>query len=381
MVSTDDSRPEKSAQLATVGDVSNNMTVNSVSTSKGLQFWLVFTSIAVASFLAALDTSIISTALPTISAALRSEESYVWIIDAYLLTSTASIPIFAQAANIYGRRNLTIGSVVLFALGSGLSGGATNMTMMLLGRAVQGIGGGGISTMSEIVVCDLVSVRERGLYAGIIGGVWAIATVVAPIIGGAFAQNVSWRWIFYINLPLSGVVLVFLVLYLRMRRPPAGSLGDQLTRIDWVGGLLMVLSVTAIVLSLSWAGTTHPWSDWQTILPLTLGLVGLLAFFVWQACPWVKEPMMALRLFANRTSSTVMLITFIHSMLLFWVCYFLPVYFQAVLGASPSRSAVMLFPIATTTAPAGITAGALITKSGKLVKLWSQGSDDVILSP
>ncbi|KAG8666639.1 COP9 signalosome complex subunit 1 [Fusarium poae] len=336
---------------------------------KGARFWLIFVAIALTTFLAALDTSIISTALPTIAADLGSDSLYVWIIDSYLLASTATIPIFAQAANIYGRRSLTLIAVCIFTLGSGICGGANNTAMMVGGRAVQGIGGGGVLTMSEIVVCDMVSIRERGMYAGIIGGVWAIAAVVAPVMGGAFAQNISWRWIFYINLPIAGVALVALGLFLKLTRPPSGTFKEQMARIDWGGSVLLIGSVTSIVLALSWGGSEHAWSDWETVVPLVIGLVALLAFFAYQAAPWLKEPTMPLRLFGNRTSSTLLVISFIHSLLLYWICYFLPVYFQAVKEASPTRSAVMLFPIACTSAPGGVAAGITITKTGKY-RIW-----------
>ncbi|PTD10445.1 putative aldehyde dehydrogenase FUS7 [Fusarium culmorum] len=294
---------------------------------KGARFWLIFVAIALTTFLAALDTSIISTALPTIAADLGSDSLYVWIIDSYLLASTATIPIFAQAANIYGRRSLTLTAVCIFTLGSGLCGGAHNTAMMVGGRAVQGIGGGGVLTMSEIVVCDMVSIRERGMYAGIIGGVWAIAAVVAPVMGGAFAQNISWRWIFYINLPIAGVALIALGLFLKLTRPPSGTFKEQMARIDWGGSVLLIGSVTSIVLALSWGGSEHAWSDWETVVPLVIGLVALLAFFAYQ------------------------------------------VYFQAVKEASPTRSAVMLFPIACTSAPGGVAAGITITKTGKY-RIW-----------
>ncbi|QPC73144.1 hypothetical protein HYE68_003896 [Fusarium pseudograminearum] len=336
---------------------------------KGARFWLIFVAIALTTFLAALDTSIISTALPTIAADLGSDSLYVWIIDSYLLASTATIPIFAQAANIYGRRSLTLIAVCIFTLGSGLCGGAHNTAMMVGGRAVQGIGGGGVLTMSEIVVCDMVSIRERGMYAGIIGGVWAIAAVVAPVMGGAFAQNISWRWIFYINLPIAGVALIALGLFLKLTRPPSGTFKEQMARIDWGGSVLLIGSVTSIVLALSWGGSEHAWSDWETVVPLVIGLVALLAFFAYQGAPWLKEPTMPLRLFSNRTSSTLLAISFIHSLLLYWICYFLPVYFQAVKEASPTRSAVMLFPIACTSAPGGVAAGITITKTGKY-RIW-----------
>ncbi|KAF5683755.1 fusarin C cluster-transporter [Fusarium circinatum] len=339
------------------------------SSKKGVRFWLIFFALALTTFLAALDTSIISTALPTIAADLGSESLYVWIIDSYLLASTATIPICAQAANIYGRRSLTLLAVCIFTLGSGLCGGAHNTAMMIGGRAVQGVGGGGILAMSEIVVCDLVSVRQRGMYAGILGCVWAIAAVVAPVMGGSFAQNISWRWIFYINIPIASVCLVTLGAFLKLSHPPSGTLKEQITRIDLGGSVFLIGSVTSIVLALSWGGTKHPWSAWQTVVPLVIGLVFLLVFLVYQGAPWLREPTMPLRLFSNRTSSTLLVISFIHSSLLYWICYFLPVFFQVAKEASPTRSAVMLFPIACTSAPAGIAAGILITKTGKY-RIW-----------
>jgi MFS family permease len=154
---------------------------------KGIQFWLIFVAISLATFLAALDTSIIFIALPTITESLKSEELYVWIIITYLLASTVSAPQFDQAADIFDRRSSTTIAIILLAVGNVLAGAAKNTGMMLAGRTVQGIGGGGVATPSEIIVCEMVSLRERGLYAGIIGSVWAIAAVVGPIIEGAFA--------------------------------------------------------------------------------------------------------------------------------------------------------------------------------------------------
>ncbi|CEJ80671.1 hypothetical protein VHEMI00842 [[Torrubiella] hemipterigena] len=235
--------------------------------------------------------------------------------------------------------------------------------MMVAGRTIQGVGSGGILTMSEIIVCDIVSIRERGMYAGIIRGVWAIASVIDPIVGGAMAQNVSWRWIFYINLPSAGVAAIALALFLKLHRPPTGTFKEQLARIDWGGGFLLIASMTAIVLAFSCGGSPgSSWTSWRAIVPLIMGFVGLLLFIAYQAfAPWLKEPMMPLSLFGNRTAVTVFLISIIHSMLLFWACYFLPVYFQIAKDASPSRSSIMMFPMATTSAAAGVLVGISIT--------------------
>ncbi|BDD60843.1 Efflux pump fus6 [Monascus purpureus] len=334
------------------------------SPKKGWRFAVIFSALCMTAFLAALDTSIISTALPTIAAALNSETLYVWTITSYLLASTAVQPLFGQAADIFGRRYLTLLSVALFALGSGIAGGAHNTAMMIAGRTVQGIGGGGINVMVEIVVCDLVSLRERGKYVGMIGSMWAIGSVVGPIIGGAFSQHATWRWIFYINLPLSGVALALLAPFLHLHYRREGTIIDRLKRVDYLGNTILILAVISVLLALTWGGTVHAWSSWRTIVPLVLGLVGLVGFLVYEASPAVKEATMPMILFTNRTSATTYILSFLHGILLYWACYFLPVYFQAVLGASPTRSGIMLFPIATTTAPFGVMAGILITVTG-----------------
>ncbi|PYH88411.1 major facilitator superfamily transporter [Aspergillus ellipticus CBS 707.79] len=339
-------------------------------TQKGLRFWLIFLAIGIATFVAALDTSIISTALPTITADLGSGDLYIWVINTYLLSSTVSSAIVGQLANIFGRRPMTSIALLIFAAGSAVSGAAQNTGMLLAGRTIQGLGGGAITTLSEVLVCDMVSLRERGTYAGVLGAAWALAAVVGPLMGGGFTQNVSWRWIFYINLPITGTALVLIVTLLRVCNPrQATSVMRRLRAIDWGGITLLTLGVTSILLALTWAGTIHPWSSWRTIVPIILGFVGLLAFFAYEASPIISEPTMPVRLFSNRTTATLFIMSFLYSMLLFWICYFLPIYFQAVLGATPSRSAVMLFPIAMTTAPAGIVAGIMMTQTGKY-RVW-----------
>jgi EmrB/QacA subfamily drug resistance transporter len=355
---------EVSSQDQTTPDADVLMAVTG-EPKKDWRFTLIFFALCVTVMLVALDTSIISTALPNIASDLSSDELYVWVINTYLLASTAVQPLFGQTANIFGRRSLTLLSVLLFMLGSGIAAGASNVAMMLAGRTIQGVGGGGISTMSEIVICDLVSLRERGKYAGLIGSVWAIGAVIGPILGGVFTESVSWKWIFWLNIPLSGAALALLVPFLKLRYRKEGSIWQRLARVDFAGNALLILSVVAILIALTWAGVRYPWSSWRSIVPLVLGGLGLLAFLFYESTAWCKEPTMPMQLFSNRTSVSVFLMSFFHGLMLYWACYFLPIYFQAVLGASPRRSGVMLLPIATSTAPFGIAAGVLITVTGK----------------
>ncbi|RJE23811.1 resistance protein [Aspergillus sclerotialis] len=332
--------------------------------AKDWRFWAVFPALCMTTFLSALDTSILFTALPTIAQALQSETLYVWTVNSYLVTCTATQPIVGQTANIFGRRWLTILSVIFFALGSGISGGANNTAMLIGGRAVQGIGAGGINTLIDIVISDLVPLRERGNYVAIMGVVWTVGSVVGPVIGGAFAQNVSWRWVFYINLPLCGVSLVLLLLFLRVKTPPAPSVWARVKRIDVLGNTILIASVVSVLIALTWGGTVYPWASWHTLVPLLVGAAGMGAFLVHQASPICPEPTMPLRLFSNRTSAFTYLLVFIQAILLYEVCAMLPVYFQAVLQASPTESGVYLLPVSLTTAPLGIAGGLIIAKTG-----------------
>lgn len=310
-------------------------------TKKDARFWLLFSALVLVEFLAALDTSILSTALPTIVADLNSGALYIWVINSYLLASTACGPIFGQAANIVGRRSLAILAVVLFAVGSAVSGAAHSTPVLIVGRIIQGIGSGGCVVMPEIIICDLVPLRERGLYAGLLNACWSVGTLAAPVIGAVLVERASWRWIFFLNLPIAGVALLP-VFMLKLRYPHRGTFWERIRRIDWIGNGILVLAVVSLLMSITWAGTENPWSSWRTIVPLVMGFVGLGGFVAYEGSPLIQEPTMPLRLFRNRTAAAVFATSFLHGMLLFWIAYFIPIYFQAVKEASPIRSAVMV---------------------------------------
>ena len=322
-------------------------------------------TLSITFLLSALDISVISTALPNIVKELGSGEEYQWIPTAYFLTNTAFQPLYGQAANIVGRRILIIGAVTLFAIGSAVSGAAPNTTALIAGRAIQGVGGGGINVMIEVVVCDLCPLRERAKYLGIINIGFAIAIALGPLIGGLMTDRVTWRWIFYMNLPIAAVSLVLLFIFLRVQYRKDTSGRSLLKRIDFGGNALLISSVVAILVALTYGGTLHPWGSWRTIVPLVLGGLGLIAFIALQSTNYIPEPTMPLRIFANRTSIAGFALTFVHSILMFQITYFLPLYFQSLKNASPTGSGVNMLPTSIAAMPFAIGAGIALSKLGK----------------
>ncbi|KAI1475577.1 MFS general substrate transporter [Daldinia eschscholtzii] len=332
---------------------------------RGWRFWAIFLALSITSLLAAVESTVTSTAMPVIARALDAGELYVWFVNAYTLASTALLPLYGQIADIFGRRWLTIATVAIFALGSGISGGATSAGMLIAGRAVQGAGGGGIILMIEMIVCDLVPLRDRGSFMGVIFAVFAIGTSLGPFIGGAIAANTTWRWVFWINLPIAAVALFLLVAFLHVNYDREPSIADRLHRIDFTGNAILIASVTSILIALAYGGTLYPWSSWRVILPLVLGFGGLGLFIAFESSRWCSDPMTPLHLFQNRTSAAAFYLTFIHSLYSFWVLYFLPVYFQGVQLQDPTRSGALLLPTVVTIVPGGLISGIVLTKFGR----------------
>lgn len=339
---------------------------------KGPGFWLVFLSLCFAGFVSATDATIIFTALPTISRDLAGQDNsiYIWLGNAYVLASTATQPLYEQLANIFGRRYPMIVSVALFALGSGIAGGAGSPAMFIAGRLVQGLGAGGMTMLIDLIVCDLLPLRERSSYLGIVLGACAVGSLVGPVIGGAIVTRTTWRWAFWINLPVCALTLAIVLPFLRLswRRSPSWS--HALARVDWMGNVIFVGSITAILLGLIQGGVVYPWGAWQIVVPLVVGFVGWAGFFVQQG--YCKEPTMPLRLFADRTLATVSLQNFLVSVLLEWCIYVLPLYFQSELGASALASGIDILPINAFMIPSGAVAGAILTKVGRYKELhWA----------
>ncbi|KAJ7773690.1 MFS general substrate transporter [Mycena maculata] len=352
---------------------------------RGIAFWLIFASICISLFVSALELTTVSTALPTIANDLHVTE-FVWVGTAYSLASTAFLPMSGGLAEIFGRRHAMLLSILLFAMGSALCGAARDQYVLIGGRTVQGLGGGGIRSLAVIILADLVTLEERGTYGILTGLTWSIACVVGPIIGGGLAARGAWRWLFYLNLPISGVAAVFVVLFLHLPTPP-GTFREKIGRLDLIGNFLVIASTTCCTLALTWGGAAAPWTSLQVLAPLWLGLIGLAIFLLYEgAVP--ADPLVPFVLMCNRTSLSGYVQAFVVGLVtLCVVCEFsphyfdrhrliatadfLPVYFQSCKDASAIRSALLGLGVAAL-APAAIVAGVAVSKTQRYrPQMWA----------
>lgn len=263
----------------------------------------------------------------------------------------------------FGRKYLVLLALLLFTVGSIVAAVAKNFTTLLVGRSIQGSGGGGIIGLTEIIITDLVPLRERGTWFGYQGAVWAIGSVTGPVIGGAFAQHASWTWIFWINLPICAVAFLAVIVFLNLQKVP-GDFLPKVAKFDWLGAFLLTASSTSFVMAISWGNVMFPWSSWRSIVPLVLGVVGLIGFVLYEARV-AADPIIRLAIFKKRTALVSYLGTFIHGILLWSLLYYLPLYYECVKGYSPTISGVAVFPETFTVAPTSIVVGVLVSKWGR----------------
>ncbi|KAI0308846.1 iron permease [Amylostereum chailletii] len=335
---------------------------------RDFRFWLVFLAIATSTIITALELSAVSTALPDIIHDLNGT-TFVWVGSAYTLSATAFIPLSGGLAQIFGRKLVILGSLLIMAIGSALSGAASSMNFLIAARTVQGLGGGGISATTAIIISDLIPLKERGVFNGLIGIAWAVSSGVGPLVGGGLAQAGQWRWLFYLNIPICGAAALLFVLFLRVPTPP-GSWNEKFARVDWFGNAPVIAATTSCCIALTWSGIEHAWSSAPVLVPLILGLLGLAAFIIYEALV-PKYPVVPFSLMSTITGVSGYLQTFILPVVMLGMIYYVPVYFQACKGASPIATGVDQLPFAFVQAPVGILAGASVTKSGKYrPQLW-----------
>jgi EmrB/QacA subfamily drug resistance transporter len=318
---------------------------------------LILPGLMLAIMLAMLDNMIVGTAMPRIVGELGGLEHLSWVVTAYILGTTVSTPLWGKIGDLYGRKNIFLTSIVIFMVGSALSGMSTSMGQLIGFRALQGLGAGGLLVGAMAIIGDLVPPRERGRYQGLMAGVMALAMIAGPLAGGVITDHFSWRWAFYVNLPLGGAALAWLFLRLNLPKKRTEH------RIDWLGAGLLSVGITALVLITTWGGSQYAWGSWQIMALAVLGVATLIAFgFVERR---VAEPILSLELFRNRNFALVSGIGFLLGFAMFGAINFLPLYQQTVQGSSATNSGLLLLPMMLSMMVVSIFAGQVITRTGK----------------
>ena len=288
--------------------------------------------------LASLDQNIVSTALPRIVSELGGLAHLPWVITAFMLTATATAPLYGKLSDMHGRRPLFVVAILVFIAGSALCGLARSMTGLILFRGLQGLGAGGLMVLAQTAIADLVPPRQRGRYQGLFSGVFALCSVAGPVLGGVITDALSWRWIFYVNLPVGAVALSLILVALpRSERPRVAH------RIDYLGAVLLTTTTAALLLLLSWGGTIAAWSS-PTIVGLALGAAVLLMLLLARERV-AAEPILPLPLFSNRVFAVAIGVVAVTATALFGAFVFLPTFFQLVLGKSPSHAGLLTAPL------------------------------------
>jgi len=301
------------------------------------QVFITLGGVLLAMFLSALDQTVVGTALPKIIADLKGFEHYTWVATAYLLTATIMMPIVGRLTDMYGRKWFYIVGIIIFLIGSALCGLSQNMTQLILFRGFQGIGAGIMMANAFIVIGDLFPPSERGKYQGLIVAVFGLSSIVGPLLGGFITDNISWHWIFYINLPLGiPVVLAFIRFFPDVRPLQVKH------KLDFLGMAALVLCISLLIIGLSWAGSEYEWQSPQVIGALSLSAVMLIAFILVES--QAAEPIMPLGLFRSRTVTVAVVVRFCIGMGMFGIILFVPLFFQGVLGRSATYSGTLLMP-------------------------------------
>ncbi|KAJ1036317.1 hypothetical protein NDA13_000197 [Ustilago tritici] len=333
-------------------------------------FYLVFSALCISSFLSALDLSSVSTALPTIVADLQNDPhassssapsstsassggkggTYIWIGAAYTIAGMSILPLCGGMCEIWGRKAILLTSLFFFLFGSTICGASHSLEMMIVGRVLQGMGDGGIISLAEIVVADLVNLSERGTYEGILGVVWAGASAIGPPFGGVFSKagRGRWRWLFWLNIPVSVVAISMISCFMNMKTPKR-DIKSNLGRMDWCGNAVLILATIGLGLALTWGGARYAWVSPQVLVPLILSVMLFITFFYLELFK-LKHATVPKELLSNRTAISAHLTSFAHGVVTMAIIYLIPTYFQAVKLASTIMSGCMVLPFSCTVA-------------------------------
>jgi EmrB/QacA subfamily drug resistance transporter len=321
------------------------------------QIMIILPGLLMAMMLAMLDQLIVGTALPRIVGSLGGVSHLSWVVTAYTLASTITTPFYGKLGDMYGRKKFFLSAIVIFLAGSALSGLSTSMVELITFRAIQGLGAGGLMVGAMATIGDIVPPRERGRYMSYFMVVMMLATVGGPLVGGWITDSFGWRWIFYINLPLGGAALFYLISTMHLPRRRVEH------RIDYLGGILLGVGATAVILLATWGGTEYRWASPQVLGLAVLAVAAVVGFIAVERR--AEEPMLPLHVFKNRNFSLTMVLTFFVGLSLFGALTFLPLFQQTVQGASPTISGLLFTPLMVGSALTSIVAGQAVTRTGR----------------
>ncbi len=317
----------------------------------------VFGALMLGMFLAALDQTIVSTALPTIVGDLGGINHLSWVVTSYLLASTASTPLYGKLGDMYGRKPVFLAAILIFLAGSLLSGLSRSMGELIAFRGLQGVGAGGLMVGAQAIIADIVPPRDRGRYMGLIGSVFAIASVAGPLLGGFLVETLSWRWVFYVNMPIGVAAVLVVTFRLHLSTP------SQRHKIDYLGAVLLTAGVSALILLTTWGGNEY---DWGSPIIVGLGVAGvlLIAAFLWQETR-AAEPIIPLALFRSSIFRVATSLGFLIGLAMFGAIIFIPLFLQLVYGVSPTSSGLRMIPLMAGLLGASIISGRAISRIGR----------------
>ncbi|MEA2390134.1 MAG: hypothetical protein QOK31_243 [Solirubrobacteraceae bacterium] len=324
---------------------------------KGRALATVFGALMLGMFLAALDQTIVSTALPTIVGDLGGLNHLSWVVTSYLLAATASTPLYGKLGDMYGRKPMFLAAILIFLVGSMLSGLSQSMGELIGFRALQGMGAGGLMVGAQAIIADIVPPRDRGRYMGLIGAVFAVSSVAGPLLGGFLVETISWRWVFYVNMPIGVLAVLVVAFRLHLHTP------SQRRSIDYLGALLLTAGVSALILVTTWGGSQYSWGS-PVIAGLAAAGVALLGAFIWHERR-AAEPIIPLTLFASPVFRVASALGFFIGMAMFGAIIFIPLFLQLVYGVSPTSSGLRMLPLMAGLLGASIVSGRAISRIGR----------------
>ncbi|GAA0995337.1 MDR family MFS transporter [Acrocarpospora macrocephala] len=320
---------------------------------------LLFAGLMVTMLLASLNQTVLSTALPTIVGELHGVDHMTWVITAYILASTIMMPVYGKISDLVGRRPVLIAAILAFVAGSVTGALAGTIEWLIVGRVFQGLGGGGLIILSQAAIADVVPARDRGKYMGIMGAVFAFASVAGPLLGGWFTEGPGWRWAFWINIPLGALAIVAAMLFLRIPR----RTGAERPRIDYLGMALIAAATTALVLVGTWGGSQYDWSS-PEIIGLSVFTVAVAVLFVFVQSR-AKEPVIPLTLFKDRNFNLATIAALFTGVIMFGSIGYMPTYLQMVTGANATHAGLLMIPMMGGLLLASVTSGQIVSRTGK----------------